>query len=208
MKHEQTSLAVQFYLKLFIWTHSLSFPSSMKEQQLQHLRTTECVFQCNEDLRRSEGLDLRCRPHCLCNFTPEACLIKNENSLSKWHSLFQRYDHTDGNYIWFLLKCAQIGKYWNQMIFMTFSFINGSWTSSFVSASNSVYWFCYWIYSTTAKETVSAKLWACAWIECDERERMGSLKKWKTTHLSVVVSLLVAHNNKCRERDHSALFHD
>ncbi len=41
------------YLKLFMGTHSLSFPSSMKE--LQHLRTTECVFQCNEDLRRSEG---------------------------------------------------------------------------------------------------------------------------------------------------------
>jgi len=85
------------YLKLFIWTHSLSFPSSMKALQLQHLRTTECVFQCNEDLRRSEGLGLRCRPHCRCNFTPEACLVQNENSLSKWHSLVQRYDHTDGN---------------------------------------------------------------------------------------------------------------
>lgn len=84
---------------LFIWTHSLSFPSSMKEQQLQHLRTTECVFQCNEDLRCSEGLGLRGRPHCRCNFTPEACLIQNENTLSKRHSLFQRYDHTDGNYI-------------------------------------------------------------------------------------------------------------
>ncbi len=74
------------YLKLFMGTHSLSFPSSMKE--LQHLRTTECVFQCNEDLRPQRGT-LRFRPHCLCNFTPEASsFMQNENSLLKCHSLF------------------------------------------------------------------------------------------------------------------------
>lgn len=98
-------------------------------------------------------------------------------------------------------------KYWKQMISMTFGFISTSWTSSFVSASKFL-WECLLVLLPklqhhTKRNCVSPVASLCLnWMWWGRKNGSTEIIKdnKQTTHLSIAVSLLAAHNNKHRER--------